>query len=206
MNLVSWLLAVWLPALASSQSPQDYVDRAVAAFEAGKDTEALTAFDDLVKLIPDVKPELWQRGIILYDLGRYKECADQFAAFHALVPDDVENAAWHFFCTARGESFAAAKAALFKAGPDPRVMRTEVYAMLAGVLTPEQVLEHADQLPIAEFYAHLYIGLYLEAQGQLKPALEHLTAAADPSLAEYGGFMNITARVHRNTLARLVAK
>jgi len=202
----AFLLAFSLSIAVAAQSPQDYVDRAVSAFERGRHAEALAAFDDLIRLIPDVRPELWQRGIILYDLGRYKECAAQFDAFHTLSQGDVENAAWHFFCTAKAESPVAAKAALFKAGSDPRVMRPEIYAMLTGALTPDEVIDRAERLPIAEFYAHLYVGMYLEVQGETKAALQHLNAAADPSLAEYGGFMNIAARVHRDTLARMVPK
>ena len=206
MTRLGLVLALALSVALAAQSPQDYVDRAVTAFERGRHAEALAAFDDLIKLIPDVRPELWQRGIILYDLGRYQECAAQFAAFHTLSPEDVENAAWHFFCTAKAESLAAARKALFKAGPDPRVMRMEIYAMLTGTITPEQVIERAGGLPIAEFYAHLYVGLYLEVQSDTKAALPHLIEAAHPRLAEYGGFMNIAARVHRDTLVRMVGR
>ena len=202
MVLLSLVVASFLAVPVLAQSPQDYVDRAVAAFEAGRGTDALAAFDALVKLVPAVKPELWQRGIILFDLGRYKECAAQFADFRTLVTDDVENTAWHYFCTAKAEGPLAARLAIFKTGRDPRVMRPEVYAMLMGQLTPEQVIERAGSVPIAQFYAHLYVGLYLEAQGDTKAALTHLTAAADEQYREYGGFMNITARVHRETLAK----
>jgi tetratricopeptide (TPR) repeat protein len=206
MRLLSLVVASSLVVPVLAQSPQDYVDRAVAAFEAGRGTEALAAFDSLVKLIPAVKPELWQRGIILYDLGRYKECAAQFAEFRTIVTDDVENTAWHYFCTAKAEGPLAARLALFRTGPDPRVMRAEVYAMLNGQLTPDQVIERAGTTPIALFYGHLYVGLYLEANGDAKAALAHLTSAADERYREYGGFMNITARVHRNTLARTVGR
>ena len=205
MSLVPMVFVGWLM-LGGGQSPQDYVNRAVDAFEHGRSVDALAAFDDLMKLIPAVKPELWQRGIVLYDLGRFAECADQFKAFHTLSPEDVENAAWHFFCVARAESPAAARAALFKAGPDPRIMRMDVYALLGGQLTPAELVERAGTLPIALFYAHLYAGLYLESQGDAKAALAHLTEAADARYGEYGGFMNIAARVHRDTLRRSVSR
>src|SRR5438045_7868426 len=126
MTRLALVLALALSIGVAAQSPQDYVDRAVSAFERGRHAEALAAFDDLIKMIPDVRPELWQRGIILYDLGRYQECAAQFAAFQALSAGDVENAAWHFFCTAKSQSPAAARAALFNAGSDPRAMLPEI--------------------------------------------------------------------------------
>ena len=203
---MAFMLLTALSTLGPWQSPQDYVDRAVAAFQAGRGLEALAAFDDLVKLVPKVKPELWQRGIVLYDLGRFKECAAQFAEFRTLANDDVENTAWHYFCTARAEGPLAARLALFKTAPDPRVMRPEVYAMLMGQLTPDEVIERAGSLEIAQFYAHLYVGLYLESQGDTKGALAHLTEAANERYREYGGFMNITARVHRDTLMRAAAR
>ena len=49
---------------------------------------------------------------------------------------------------------------------------------------------------------HLYAGLYLDSQGDSKGALVHLTEASDPKYAEYGGFMNVAAHVHRNTLVK----
>ena len=38
----------------------------------------------------------------------------------------------------------------------------EVYQMFRGTLTPEQVLPAAGAQPGAQFYGHLYLGLYSE--------------------------------------------
>jgi lipoprotein NlpI len=178
------------------QSPQAIMNRAVAAFEKGRFVEAATAFDELAKAVPDQAPQLWQRGIALYYAGRYDDCRLQFESHRTVNPDDVENAVWHFLCVARGGSAAKAREALLPVGPDPRVPMREVYQMFRGTLTPEQVLAAAGSQPAALFYAHLYVGLYFEAQGLTARALEHIKIAAADRFEREGGYMHMVARVH----------
>ena len=178
------------------QSPQAIMNRAVDAFEQGRFVESAAAFDELAKAIPDRAPELWQRGIALYYAGRYDDCRRQFESHRTVNPDDVENAVWHFLCVARGESPAKARAALLPVGPDARVPMREVYQMFRGTLTPERVLSAAGSQPAALFYAHLYVGLYFEAQGMSARALEHIKIAAADRFEREGGYMHMVARVH----------
>jgi lipoprotein NlpI len=178
------------------QSPQAIMNRAVAAFEKGRFAESATAFDEVAKAVPDQAPHLWQRGIALYYAGRYDDCRRQFESHRTVNPDDVENAVWHFLCVARGESPAKARAALLPVGPDARVPMREVYQMFRGTLTPEQVLSAAGSQPAALFYAHLYVGLYFEAQGMTARALEHIKIAAADRFEREGGYMHMVARVH----------
>jgi lipoprotein NlpI len=189
------VLATAFPA-SVGQSPQAIMNRAVAAFEKGRFVESATAFDELAKAVPDQAPQLWQRGIALYYAGRYNDCRVQFESHRTVNPDDVENAVWHFLCVARGETPAKARAALLPVGPDPRVPMREVYQMFRGTLTPEQVLSAAGSQPAALFYAHLYVGLYFEAQGMTARALEHITIAAADRFERQGGYMHMVARVH----------
>ena len=181
---------------AEEQSPQAIMNRAVAAFEKGRFAESAAAFDELAKAVPDQVPQLWQRGIALYYAGRYDDCRRQFESHRTVNPDDVENAVWHFLCVARAESPAKARAALLPVGPDPRVPMREVYQMFRGTLTPEQVLAAAGSQPSAQFYAHLYVGLYFEAQGMTARALEHIRIAAAERFEREGGYMHMVARVH----------
>ena len=178
------------------QSPQAIMNRAVGAFEKGRFAEAANAFDEVAKAVPDQAPQLWQRGIALYYAGRYDDCRRQFESHRTVNPDDVENAAWHFLCVARGESPAKARAALLPVGPDARMPMREVYQMFRGALTPEQVLSAAGSQPAALFYAHLYVGLYFEAQGMTARALEHIKIAAGDRFEREGGYMHMVARVH----------
>jgi lipoprotein NlpI len=172
------------------------MNRAVTDFENGRFAESAAEFDSLAKAVPDQAPYLWQRGIALYYAGRYDDCRRQFESHRSVNPDDVENAAWHFLCVARGESPAKAKAALLPVGLDPRVPMRQVYEMFRGTLTPEQVLSAAGSQPDAQFYAHLYVGLYFEAMGMKDRALEHITIAAADRFERYGGYMHMVARVH----------
>jgi hypothetical protein len=73
--------------------------------------------------------------------------------------------------------------------------------MFHGDLKPEQVLAAAGADPQAQFYAHLYLGLYFEALGNRERALEQITAAADDRFSA-GGYMYMVARVHRDLLRR----
>jgi lipoprotein NlpI len=190
------LVAASAFSVTAGQNPQAIMNRAVAAFEKGRFAESATAFDEVAKAVPDQAPQLWQRGIALYYAGRYDDCRRQFESHRTVNPADVENAAWHFLCVARGESPAKARAALLPVGPDARVPMREVYQMFRGTLTPEQVFSAAGSQPAALFYAHLYVGLYFEAQGMTARALEHIKIAAGDRFEREGGYMHMVAQVH----------
>jgi lipoprotein NlpI len=184
------------------QRPQDIFERAIADFEAGRVTEAATGFDAVVKLAPAVAPDLWQRGIALYYAKRYRDCRAQFESHRTVNPADVENAAWHFLCVAREESAEKARAALLPVGRDPRVPMPQIYEMFRGAQTPQQILTAAGSQPQAQFYAYLYIGLYYEATGNSRLALENIKAAASDRFRSAGGYMHTVARVHLGLLER----
>ena len=201
------LFAILIAAVAGShQSPaeraQALFDRAVADFRNGQVVESAKAFDELAKRVPPMAPALWQRGIALYYAGRFKDCRAQFESHRLVNPDDVENAAWHFLCVARAQSPQAARKALLPVGPDARIPMHEVYEMFRGTATPADVLSAAGSQTDAQFYAHLYLGLYYEAFRDERLALEHITAAAADRFADAGGYMHIVARVHRRLLER----
>src|SRR5687767_8439690 len=183
-----------------TQSPQAILNRAVADFESGRFAESAAQFDSLARAVPERAPHLWQRGIALYYAGRYDDCRRQFESHRTVNPDDVENAAWHFLCVARADSPAKARSALLPVGPDARVPMREVYQMFRGTLAPEQVLSAAGNEPSAQFYGHLYLGLYFEATGMKTRAREHITIAAADRFESSGGYMHLVARVHLRSL------
>jgi lipoprotein NlpI len=180
---------------AQAQDVREIFGRAVDDFHAGRIAESAKGFDEVVRLAPAQAPQLWQRGIALYYAGRYAECRKQFESHRTVNPNDVENAAWHFLCVARAESPANAKAALLPVGPDTRVPMREVYEMFRGSMTPQQVVAKASDDVEAQFYAHLYVGLYQEAMGNKEAALRSIRIAADERYA-VGGYMHSVARVH----------
>src|SRR5437764_13250276 len=154
---------------ASAQQPADdpkaAFNKAVADFRSGRIAESAAGFDKVAKLAPGYAPQLWQRGIALYYAGRYQDCRAQFESHRTVNPADVENAAWHFLCVARAETPAQAQAALLPVGPDSRAPMRQIYQMFKGEMRPEQMLASAGPAAEAQFYAHLYAGLYFEATG-----------------------------------------
>jgi lipoprotein NlpI len=191
MKMLVIALSLWF-----AQSPQALLDRAIEDFENGRITESVAGFDQLVKVLPAFAPQLWQRGIALYYAGRYADCRAQFESHRTVNPNDVENAVWHYLCVARAESPARARAALLPVGPDSRVPMRQVYQLFRGDLKPEQVVSAAGSQASAQFFAQLYLGLYYEAQGDARRALEHMTAAAADRFAAAGGYMHTVARIH----------
>ncbi len=194
-----------LGAVGLAQSPRAILDQAIDDFSAGRLSESVSGFDEAATLVPSVAPQLWQRGIALYYVGRHQDCREMFEAHRTVNPNDVENAVWHFLCVARQESPAAALAALLPVGPDSRMPMTEIYRMFQNNLRPDDVMEVAQRAPSrvrlrAVFYAHLYIGLYYEAIGSEAMAREHLVLAADDTYARVGGYMHTVARVHVDQL------
>src|SRR6185295_4480767 len=154
--VVSSAVALLTAMLAAQRAPsaREILDRAIDDFLAGRITEAVAGFDQVVKLAPDAAPQLWQRGIALYYAGRYRDCRAQFESHRTVNPNDVENPAWHFLCVARAESPEKARAALLPVGPDQRSPMKEIYEMFKGTLPPEGVLKAAGD-GSSRFYAEL---------------------------------------------------
>ena len=193
-------LAIAAGARPAAQDPQEVFDRALADFQSGRLDASVAGFDAVARLAPAYAPQLWQRGIALYYVGRYEECRRQFESHRTVNPNDVENAAWHFLCVARAESPEQARDALLPVGPDPRLPMRQIYAMFRGTLSPEGVLTAAGTVPAAQFYAHLYLGLYFEAIGNEDRAREHIEVAAAARYAAVGGYTHAIARVHLGLL------
>ena len=107
---------------------------------------------------------------------------------------------------ARSQGAAAARADLLKIKADPRVPMMEIYALFSGQATPADVLAAAEagsptaeELNARRFYAHLYLGLYYEAEGDVVRAKEHLVTAAEKH--KIGHYMWNVADVHARRLA-----
>ena len=189
-------------AAVDAQTPGQIMRQAEADFLAGRIDESVAGFDQVARARPDAAPQFWQRGIALYYAGRYEDCRRQFEDHRIVNPNDVENAAWHFLCVARGESPEAALDALLPVGRDRRRPMPEIYEMFRGRMPPEEVLAEAGVQAGARFYAHLYRGPYHEAWGRDEAAREEIFLAADPRFARFGGYMHGVAVVHRNLLQR----
>lgn len=200
MRIVSLVFCVVASAaLAQEPSPRELMSSAVDLYFAAKPKESVDAFDRLIKLQPDAKPSLWQRGLALYHADKFKEGREQFEVHQTVNPNDVENAAWHFICVAKADGVEEARKHLIPIKGDSRVPMKEVHDLFAGKGSVEAVMKAAEAGDESErrnqlCYAHLYLGLYFEAIGDTAKAKDHmLKAAVDYKMDHY---MGKSAQVH----------
>ncbi|HVS34209.1 MAG TPA: tetratricopeptide repeat protein [Gemmataceae bacterium] len=176
-------------------------------FKLGKFAESVADFDRYLETAPKQAPGHWRRGISLYYLGRYDDGRKQFAAYQEIDANDVENAVWHFLCAARADGVEKARASMLKVGKDTRIPMMPVYDLYRGKAKPEDVMSAALEADGTEaerkerlFMAHLYLGLYFDATGDKKQALEHISLAAHKYYVD--GYMGDVARVHETVLMK----
>jgi lipoprotein NlpI len=197
-------LAVELATRSLEQDPrlaEAYYLRGCDQFRLGQVGLSATDFDRYLELRPDQRSRLWERGISCYYAGRFQDGADQFVAYQQFDNRDVENVVWHVLCLSRILGLKEARKQLMPADGDPRIPMAAIHRLFAGKASVEDVLSEVKQRPLddaarrtANFYAHLYIGLYHEAAGNEQQARQFITAAADQySDANY---MGDVARVH----------
>lgn len=160
---------------------------------AGKVADSVRQFNRYLKMNPGAEPDLWQRGIALFFVGEYAKAADQFVKHREVNPSDVENAAWHFVCVAKRDSFEQAEKELLPAPGDRRIPMSEVFDLLAGgdeneiTKAIEALPEGSAEWAEAAFYGDLYRGLYADAKGQADRARRYMDRAASRAPSHYMG-------------------
>lgn len=197
--LASIALSLSTSAQDATKSPNAWMEEGVDAFYEARIDDAVKAFDEVVKLAPQAKPQLWQRGLALYYAKRFQDGREQFEVHQDVNSNDVENAAWHFICVTQLEGVEAARQALIPIKGDGRVPMKQVHDLFAGTGSVEAVLKAAGEGDEDArrrnhlCYAHLYLGLYFEALGQEEKAKTHiLKAATDYEMDHYMGKTAIT--------------
>lgn len=176
-----------------SDRPESVLLAADVYLRCGKSAEAVKWFDRYLQDRPENLADLWQRGIALYFAGDFKQGTAQFEEHRKVNPNDVENAAWHFLCVAKSDSFETAQRLVLPAPNDPRVPMEEVLAMLSNGDT-EAVRQRMESVPAgtaarerADFYGNFYLGLYADAQGDSTEALRLLRKSAENAPHHYMG-------------------
>ncbi len=169
-------------------------------FRLGNIKESLHDFDHYVKLNPRRERSLWERGITQYYAKQFQAGAKQFELYQTYHDNDVENSTWRYLCVARSKDVKTAQGNMLPIRNDRRVPMMEIYDLYRGRLKPADVLKAAHEKAEkgeaqnrALFYAHLYVGLYFEVQGDAKAAKEHLLLAKKRKI---GHFMWDVANVH----------
>jgi lipoprotein NlpI len=182
-------------------SAEAFDQRGSQHFMLGHISQSIADFDRSIQLRPEQEPWHWKRGISYYYAGRYDQGRRQFEGYQTVDDHDVENAVWRYLCMARGQGVAIARDRLLPINRDARVPMMEVYSLYRGQATSEDVLRAAragNPSPTALnerlFYAHLYLGLYYEAAGDVARAREHLATAAERH--KIGHYMWNVADVH----------
>ncbi|MFO0870794.1 MAG: hypothetical protein U0935_17835 [Pirellulales bacterium] len=195
-----------------AQAAEGYYWRGRERFRRGDVERSVEDFDRYVELRPEREPPQWERGIALYYAGQFQRGARQFELYQSYDNRDVENSVWRYLCLAKVDGVDKARASLLPVERDPRVPMMEVFGMYAGKVTPEQVLAaaRADDPPAEVlagrlFYAHLYLGLYYDAQDQRDLCRRYIALAADEGLRRHpriNSYMWAVARVHHLRLTR----
>ena len=171
----------------------------------GQPKESIPYFDRYLKDQPEALPYLWQRGIALYFAGDYQGGVKQFEVHRRVNPNDVENAAWHFLCLTKAESFQKASQLVLPAPGDPRIPMEEVLSMLKTGDTElvkkrmQSVPEKTTARERADFYGFFYLGLYADAKGDSEDALGWLKKSAADAPHHY---MGDVARVYQQYLEK----
>ncbi len=177
------------------------------SFAAGQMDACVAAYDKLIELQPSLEPRLWQRGLALYYAKKFEKGVQQFETHQLVNTQDVENAVWHLLCAAKISNVEAGRKKLIPISEDRRVPMAQIYEMYAGRMTPEQVLNIANQTSpsveldseqhrLQRYYAYLYIGLYFEMLENEQASLDSMKKAAALNPLGKTNFMGQVARVH----------
>ena len=209
-KLLEQIAGEWLA--EEPTAPDPYYWRGRSRFRRGEIAASVKDFDRLVELAPRREPSQWERGIALYYAGEFARGAKQFELYQTYDNRDVENSVWRYLCLARDEGVAKARATMLPIEGDRRVPMMTIYELYRGQKQPEDVLRDAQSgepppeiLAGRLFYAHLYLGLFFEAQGDAAQARKYLTLAADKALRTKPGvnsYMWSVADVHAQRLTK----
>lgn len=167
---------------------------------------AVSDYEGMIALDPALDAPHWRLGIAYYFAGDFSKAARQFEKYHAYDARDRENGVWKFLSQARGENMDAARKGLLLYTRFDREPFPAVYKMLAGDLTPAQVLTEMDKKGLTEnpqvmFFAKYYTGIYLTLTGEKAAGLQKIREAValfPPSSVDRGGpgYMWHAARLH----------
>lgn len=176
--------------------PKAYIRRGMANFKLGKIDESIADFDRAEALDSGITPYLWQRGLSYYYAERFAEGAKQFEIDLTVNPQDVEETVWRYLCIAREEGVAKAKNSLLEVKNDPRSFMRKIYEFYAGKCKVEDVLAAGKRdSKRGNFYSHLYLGLYWEAEEETEKAREYiLKAVTDFQIDDYMWYL---AAIHQ---------
>ena len=176
--------------------PKVYIQRGMTYFKLGHIAEAITDFDRAEHLNPALTPYLWQRGLAYYYAERFTDGARQFEVDLTVNKHDVEETVWRYLCQAQLQGTQVARASLLPVRNDARPVMAWVYKLFAGECDAETVFaQYRDAGRREQFYSHLYVGLYYEAERDAERARHYITQAAAMQVVD--DYMGWVAMVHQ---------
>jgi tetratricopeptide (TPR) repeat protein len=177
--------------------PTVYIQRGMTYFKLGHIAEAIADFDRAEHLNPALTPYLWQRGLAYYYAERFADGAKQFEVDLTVNKHDVEETVWRYLCQAQLQGAQAARVSLLPVRNDARPVMAWVYKLFAGECDAEMVLaQYRDAGRREQFYSHLYVGLYYEAERDEPHARQYITQAAAMQIVD--DYMGWVAMVHQH--------
>jgi len=176
--------------------PKVYIERGMTYFKLGHIAEAIADFDRAEHLNPALTPYLWQRGLAYYYARRFADGAKQFEVDLTVNKHDVEETVWRYLCQAQLQSVQVAREGLLPVQNDSRPVMGWIYKLFAGGCHAETVLaQYRDAGQREQFYSHLYVGLYYEAERDEPRARQYITQAAAMQIVD--DYMGWVAMVHQ---------
>jgi lipoprotein NlpI len=174
----------------------EYSQRGDAYFFSGEFDKALSDYDRMAELDPELLPLHWRRGLALYYVGRYEDAARQFERYFDHDQVDRENGIWRYYAHVREHGEEKARKLLLPYEKGDRAPLNEIHKLCQGKMTAQQVVESFTAPGGSEaqrgqrlFYGHLYVGLDYAVKGSREEARRHLRQALDsdwPATAGYG--------------------
>ena len=167
--------------------PKGLIQRGMVHFKLANIEVSIQDFDTAEQLDSRLTPYLWQRGLSYYYASRFEAGAKQFEIDLTVNAQDVEETVWRYLCQARFLGVAEARKQLLVVKNDPRLVMRQVYEFFAGNCSVDDVLVAGNKEgKRGNFYSHLYLGLYYEAEGNAELAKEYIVkAASDYQLDDY---------------------
>lgn len=200
-----------------TDSVENFSARGDALFFLGRFDDAVSDYERMVELKPDLAKSHWRRGIAYFYANRPKDAAHQFEIYHTFDDVDRENGIWRFFSQVRANGLEKAREGLLKYRKDDREPFPAVYRLFEGKTTPAEILDgiqkaeiKKDQREMRLFYAQLYIGLNDAVENKPDEARAHLKEAVANTwgpVAGYGPtYMWHVGRVHYDLLRQQAEK
>ncbi|CAL5221290.1 g3456 [Coccomyxa viridis] len=196
LNIPGMVMSLGQP--SSRKKAAQLVQTGMRSFRRGDVAASVKEFDEAMRLDPELRPYLWQRGLSLFYAEQYEEAAKQFRDDVAVNPSDTEEAIWAFLSEAKLMGSSKARQQFLQVGRDSRDVMRAAYAAFQEGTSPDGILQAADhRRPSDAFYANLYRGLFLEAENEETESMEAIrTALQTPYAQQSGDYMVAVASVH----------